>query len=198
MLWTCNTHHYHIQDKSQVWENNRIKTSIQWYEENELEWFLVINHKCYVLKKFSNVFLWCNLLFCFTWYDMTYWMCSRHWMWKLITLVWSGKSALPGHLPLQKSGVVVSAHWQSGYWPVAPSGQRSSVVNDDWHGASLSMPSLNWIRNHAGEVVTSNGGGRGSSRKVPSSVRGQGGLLFLNKSDLKVLNTKGGGDELNL
>ena len=104
MLWTCNTHHCHIQDKSQIWENNRIKTSIQWYEENELEWFLVIDHKCYVLKKFSNVFLWCNLLFCFTWYDMTYWMCSRHWMWKLITLVWSGKSALPGHLPLQKLG----------------------------------------------------------------------------------------------
>ena len=104
ILWTCNTHHYHIQDKSQIWENNRIKTSIQRYEENEHEWFLVIDHKCYVLKKFSNVFLWCNLLFCFTWYDMTYWMCSRHWMWKLITLVWSGKSALPGHLPLQKSG----------------------------------------------------------------------------------------------
>ena len=104
-----------------------------------------------------------------------------------------GNQLCLGTCPCKSRGVVVSAHWQSGYWPVAPSGQRSSVVNDDWHGASLSMPSLNWIRNHAGEVVTSNGGGRGSSRKVPSSVRGQGGLLFLNKSDLKVLNTKGGG-----
>ena len=104
-----------------------------------------------------------------------------------------GNQLCLGTCPCKSRGVVVSAHWQSGYWPVALSSQRSSVVNDDWHGASLSMPSLNWIGNHAGKVVTSNGGGRGSSRKVPSSVRGQGGLLFLNKSDLKVLNTKVGG-----
>ena len=104
-----------------------------------------------------------------------------------------GNQLCLGTCPCKSRGVVVSAQWQSGYWPVAHSCQRSSVVNDDWHGANLNMPSLNWIRNHAGDVVASSDGGRDSSRRVPSSVRGQGGLLFLNKSDLKVLTTKGGG-----
>ena len=69
-------------------------------------------------------------------------------------LVWSRKSALQGSIR-PHCGRVDWWILAKALWPVAPSGQRSSEVNDDWHGASLSILSLNWSRKHAGEVKTS-------------------------------------------
>ena len=100
-----------------------------------------------------------------------------------------GNQLCLGTCPCKSRGVVVSAHWQSGYWPVALSSQRSSVVNDDWHGASLSIPSLNWSRKHAGEVKLARWW-KWQFRKGPLKCERTGWVFPLKISF--VLYTKGG------
>ena len=98
-------------------------------------------HRIYFVINFTRV----HICICFTWYDIVIWECSRHWKGQLITVVWSRKLALQGSLSLHSRGVV-SGILAKASEPVAPSGQRSSEVNNDWRGASLSIPNLNWVQ----------------------------------------------------
>ena len=122
-----------------LWQTDFFFSICRWHQ------YLKEHHKYYTQNLLCDKVFSTILIYCFTWHDVVLWECSRHWMGLLITIVWSRKLALQGSLSLHSRGVV-SGILAKASEPVAPSGQRSSEVNNDWHGASLSIPSLNLIQ----------------------------------------------------